>query len=597
MVANDSCSDSPYSDFFVSFVSFEVSLSNHEQTAYVQWRFPLQADVLRVKTSAIQRLRARLKADEAVYGLWVTLESPSVTEMAVALGLDWVVIDAEHGHLDWKEIVEHLRATVRSNTVALVRVAELNGGLIKRALDIGADGVVVPWIESAQQLKQAIAYSRYPLEGLRGIGAERATCWGQCFVEHSAEANEHVLVVPILETVQTVKQVPLMAQVDGAELFFFGPADFSSTAGWRGQWEGPGVAQQILNMKDTLRSAGKSCGLIATSHENLLQRRDQGFRMIGLGIDAGLLIRSLRASLDVVGRKHALQASLAAEPVRQSTPLPQPPASMRPDRPEVMNTPNARPTSELAPGVTFDCLVGKHNRARNLTTGQVIFAPGATLPAHTHPFYESITLLSGSARIDVEGRSYALNRLDNVVIPSGLVHAARNSSTTDPAIFHIALAAEEPIRTLVTKFFPRRTMPNNSQGHSGAERVNRFATAPRAAAGPNTEFIDFFNSDLMPDIEMSGGYGLFHPTGRLPAHVHDFDESICIISGQATCVVEGRKYSMQNGETALQPRGRVHYFINNSQSSMEMLWVYAGAKPERIVVDERCATDEGNPWR
>src|SRR4051794_7271892 len=101
-----------------------------------------------MKTAAIQKLREKLAADRSTYGLWVTLESPSITEMAVALGMDWVVIDAEHGHLDWKDILEHLRATVRSDTVALVRIAELNIALIKRTLDIGADGVVVPWIET-----------------------------------------------------------------------------------------------------------------------------------------------------------------------------------------------------------------------------------------------------------------------------------------------------------------------------------------------------------------------------------------------------------------------------------------------------------------
>src|SRR6185295_8272084 len=106
-----------------------------------------------MKTPAINRLREKLAADRAIYGLWVTLESASISEMAVALGLDWIVIDAEHGHLDWREILEHLRAAVRSDTVVLVRIAELNTGLIKRALDIGADGVVIPWIETAEQLK------------------------------------------------------------------------------------------------------------------------------------------------------------------------------------------------------------------------------------------------------------------------------------------------------------------------------------------------------------------------------------------------------------------------------------------------------------
>ena len=90
-----------------------------------------------------------------------------------------------------------------------------------------------------------------------------------------------MLVVPILETVRTVKQVPLMCRVEGAELFFFGPADFSSTAGARGQWEGPGVAEQILQMKDTLRRAGKHCGLIATSHDNLIERQQQGSQPAG----------------------------------------------------------------------------------------------------------------------------------------------------------------------------------------------------------------------------------------------------------------------------------------------------------------------------
>jgi 2-keto-3-deoxy-L-rhamnonate aldolase RhmA len=262
-----------------------------------------------MKTAAISALRKKLAADETTYGLWVTLESPSITEMAVALGVDWIVIDAEHGHLDWKEIVEHLRATVRSNTVALVRVAELNGGLIKRVLDVGADGVVIPWVESADQLTQAIEWATYPPEGRRGIGAERATGWGQCLLEHTAAANQHVLVVPIIETIRTREQVERMAQVPGSEIFFFGPADYSSTAGFRGQWEGPGVAEQILQMKDSLRRAKKHCGLIATSPENLRERREQGFRMIGLGMDAGLLIRSLKGMLAAGDRDVPMQTS------------------------------------------------------------------------------------------------------------------------------------------------------------------------------------------------------------------------------------------------------------------------------------------------
>src|SRR5215471_16632018 len=146
-----------------------------------------------MKSPAITKLRGKLAADQPVYGLWVTLESASISEMAVALGIDWIVVDAEHGHLDWKEILEHVRAAVRSDTVVLVRVADLNAGLIKRALDIGADGIGIPWIETGEQLRQAVAFARFPPEGVRGIGAERATAWGQCFVQHAQEANDNVL--------------------------------------------------------------------------------------------------------------------------------------------------------------------------------------------------------------------------------------------------------------------------------------------------------------------------------------------------------------------------------------------------------------------
>jgi mannose-6-phosphate isomerase-like protein (cupin superfamily) len=87
---------------------------------------------------------------------------------------------------------------------------------------------------------------------------------------------------------------------------------------------------------------------------------------------------------------------------------------------------------------------------------------------------------------------------------------------------------------------------------------------------------------------MSGGYGRFQPGGRLPCHLHDFDESISIIEGTATCVVEGQRYSLRDNATALVPRGRCHYFINESTEPMAMIWVYAGPMPERVVLAEKC---------
>jgi 2-keto-3-deoxy-L-rhamnonate aldolase RhmA len=263
-----------------------------------------------MKVKALQKLRQKLNQNEPIYGLWVTLESASITEMAVALGLDWVVIDAEHGHLDWKDINSHIRAALRSDTVVLVRIAERSTILSKRALDIGADGIMIPWMEKVEEVEEAVRDCRYPPEGRRGIGGERATAWGQCLSEHAAEANENVLIVPLIESIAAIPNVATMCEVDGIDLFFFGPADFSSTAGFRGQWEGPGVAEQILKLKDTINAAGKHCGVVSTSNQNLTDRLDQGFRMLALGTDSGLLLRSLHQSLQEVDRDRLPATSL-----------------------------------------------------------------------------------------------------------------------------------------------------------------------------------------------------------------------------------------------------------------------------------------------
>jgi 2-keto-3-deoxy-L-rhamnonate aldolase RhmA len=114
----------------------------------------------------------------------------------------------------------------------------------------------------------------------------------------------------LIESIAAIPNVATMCEVDGIDLFFFGPADFSSTAGFRGQWEGPGVAEQILSLKDTINAAGKHCGVVSTSNQNLTDRLDQGFRMLALGTDSGLLLRSLHQSLQEVDRDRLPATSL-----------------------------------------------------------------------------------------------------------------------------------------------------------------------------------------------------------------------------------------------------------------------------------------------
>lgn len=244
--------------------------------------------------AAIRSLRAKAASGQTCTGLWITLEAPSITEMAVECGADWLVLDAEHGHLDWAELVAHLRCTVRSHTVALIRVATLDDGLIKRALDIGADGVVIPWIETQEQLARAISAATYPPAGRRGIGAERATRWGTDIPAHVEESCDHTLVVPLIESVRAAENITAIARTPGFEFCFFGPADFTATAGLPGVWETEQVAASIRECVAVLRNAGKSCGVICRDDPDMRCRKEEGFDLLGIGLDAALLFTLLQ---------------------------------------------------------------------------------------------------------------------------------------------------------------------------------------------------------------------------------------------------------------------------------------------------------------
>jgi 2-keto-3-deoxy-L-rhamnonate aldolase RhmA len=247
-------------------------------------------------------LKQKLRQNAVTLGMWVTLESPTITEIAVTLGLDWVCIDAEHGHLDFKEIVEHVRATRHTATTALVRIQEIEQGLIKRVLDIGAEGIIVPQVMGAADVEQAVRFAKYPPRGIRGVGGERATSWGLGLKSYTRSADEETLVIPLIETVAAARDIDNILAVSGVDAIFLGPADFSASSGYLGEWEGPGVAEQLLQIKDRARARGLGCGVMATDVNNAVMRRDQGFRMIGLGADTGLLIRATVAATTALAK-------------------------------------------------------------------------------------------------------------------------------------------------------------------------------------------------------------------------------------------------------------------------------------------------------
>ncbi len=304
--------------------------------------------------------------------------------------------------------------------------------------------------------------------------------------------------------------------VDGVEMFLIGPADYSSTAGFCGQWEGPGVAEQLLTIKDTIRSAGKHCGLISTSNENLVQRVEQGFRLPVLGVDTAYILRGLHGSLAAVSRDRMMRPELKvhAEVARVAT-LDRPPESYRPDRSQVMTAVGQGSTAEIGPGVKFEGLVGKFNTARNLTTGIVTMQPGSQLDYHTHTCSESVTLLAGSAAMEVEGRRYALGPFDNIVIPPGLPHAAFNLSSSEPAVLHAALGTSELSRELVENRVYAAGDAGRLDRHAGSRIRHAAADGRTVGAGLGNQLDRLFQ--FQPDSRGRNERGLHGVLSRRPA--------------------------------------------------------------------------------
>ncbi len=244
------------------------------------------------------RFREALKSRTAQYGLWVTLESPAITEVAIDLGFDWVCVDMEHGALSYRDVLEHARAATRSETAVLVRMPDVTKEAVQRVLDLGVDGVLLPLVRSPGDVRAGLKYAKFPPAGARGIGGERAVRWGLRSQEYVNSANEEVLVIPIIETREAAEGIEGILEIPGLRAIFFGPADLSADLGFLGAWEGPGVAERILSIKDKAAARGIASGVIGTSVEDARARRDQGFALIGLGSDVGLLIRHARGALE-----------------------------------------------------------------------------------------------------------------------------------------------------------------------------------------------------------------------------------------------------------------------------------------------------------
>lgn len=232
----------------------------------------------------IPGFRKRLQSGERLLGTMVTLPTASTAEILADVGFDWLFIDAEHGPLDTSEVLGILQA-VGHRTACIVRVPVLDEGLIKRVLDLGAQGVIVPQVNTADQAADVVRFSRYAPQGCRGVGLARAHGYGFQFAEYVASANDDVVVIVQAEHKTSVDNIHAIVAVPRIDCVLLGPYDLSASYGKMGQINDPEVLAGIARVTSTCQAAGIPLGYFGVSAEAVAPYAAQGYSLLVAGVD------------------------------------------------------------------------------------------------------------------------------------------------------------------------------------------------------------------------------------------------------------------------------------------------------------------------
>jgi quercetin dioxygenase-like cupin family protein len=246
---------------------------------------------------------------------------------------------------------------------------------------------------------------------------------------------------------------------------------------------------------------------------------------------------------------------------------------------------------ELSTGVRLRALAAEASGVEGMSTWIGIFSPAVGLPYHRHDVSEAITVLSGEARVGIEGRTYRLGLLDCLHVPADVAHSTSNASGKKKLMLHNSFGAVQPARYLAKESFESAEQIGGMPAEGDPEHVVRIAQSQRYELSRGTGFCDLF-AGRFGSVGICGGYGEFQPGTSLPCHIHDYDESITIVKGTATCEVMGKRHQLSGYDTAMVPSGRPHRFLNESKDVMAMIWVYAGSEPHRNILNARFCSGE-----
>lgn len=245
-----------------------------------------------------RNLREAIRSREPVAGTWLSIGHPAVAEISAGLGFDFVTIDTEHAPLSTETAENMLRAVDAADgeTEAVVRVAWNDPVRIKRALDIGPAGVMIPMVETRADAEAAVDAIRYPPEGSRGLAGARASNYGRSFEAYVERANEDLLTIAQIESERAVANVGEIASVEGIDALLVGPADLSASLGAFGEHDSEVVVGAIGRVLDGAHAEDVPVGTLTTAADQIAWRVEQGFDFLITGVDAGHLIKgNLRA--------------------------------------------------------------------------------------------------------------------------------------------------------------------------------------------------------------------------------------------------------------------------------------------------------------
>jgi 2-dehydro-3-deoxyglucarate aldolase len=247
----------------------------------------------------MKSFRSRLRDRELLLGTMVTLDTPAPAEIFTELGFDWLFVDGEHGPLETRELLAILRA-VGHRLPCAVRVPATAEAPIKRALDLGAAGVIVPMVNTAEQARSVVTYARYSPAGSRGVGLARAHGYGLRFREYVTSANDEVAVIVQAEHVQAVDNIESILAVEGIDAVQLGPYDLAASMDRMGQVDDPAVVEAIDHVIRTCREAGVPVGWFGVTAAAVKPYIDRGCTLITAGVDTLLLAESARMMLSAL---------------------------------------------------------------------------------------------------------------------------------------------------------------------------------------------------------------------------------------------------------------------------------------------------------